>query len=312
MINEASEQHQSVLLDEAIRQLAIRTDGFYIDATFGRGGHSRTILQQLGPKGRLLALDKDGAAIAHAHATITDERFAIEQVAFDQLQSVVTRAGYAGNVSGILFDLGVSSPQLDEPARGFSFMREGPLDMRMDERSELTAAAWINHASLDDMIDVFRTYGEERYARRVANAIVSERAIAPMTTTTQLAAIIKQAIPKWEKGQHPATRCFQAIRIFINQELVQLPAALQQAVDMLAVGGRLVVISFHSLEDRIVKRFLRDQARGQQFPRGVPVRANEINPVLQVIGRAVRPLPQEVERNPRSRSAILRVAEKRI
>ena len=300
--------HTPVLLNEAVEALVQREDGIYLDCTFGRGGHSAAILGRLGPGGRLVAMDRDPEAESAASARFSgDPRFTFERCSFAMLGSVTKRLGIAGRVDGVLMDLGVSSPQLDAPERGFSFMREGPLDMRMDPTSGLSAATWINGASETEIATVLRDYGEERHARRIARAIVESR---PHTTTTGLAAVIAAAQPSREPGQHPATRSFQAIRIFINHELGELEAALPQAVAALAPGGRLAVISFHSLEDRIVKRFMRAGAEGERLPRGLPVRGDRPGRVLRLVGRAVRAGKAESAANPRARSAVLRVAER--
>lgn len=305
-------QHQSVLTQELIEHLAIQADGIYIDATFGRGGHSREILNRLGDQGRLIAIDRDPEAIAHAQQHFADDpRFTIEAGPFSQLLQFVEQHGLVNQVNGILLDLGVSSPQLDDPERGFSFMKEGPLDMRMDPERGESVAEWIATAKADEMATVFFEYGEERFARRIARAIVEHRANQAITTTTQLAEIVKAANPKWEKHKHPATRVFQALRIFINRELDELQAVLHQCLTALTIGGRLAVISFHSLEDRIVKRFIRQQERGQVLPAEVPVTDKQIKRRMRRIGGgAIKPSAAEVSANPRARSAVLRVGEK--
>src|SRR3989338_2692668 len=266
-------KHESVLLGEAIAELAIKEEGIYIDAEFGRGGHSQAILERLGPNGRLMAIDLDPEAISVAKSEpfFSDTRFEIEQSSFSHLEELISKRGWLGKVNGVLLDLGVSSPQLDDPQRGFSFLHEGPLDMRMDPNEPRSAAVWINNARQDDIADVLKTYGEERFARRIAAAIVREREQAPILTTTRLAAIVVKANPRWERHKHPATRAFQAIRIFINRELEELSCCLEQCVEVLAIGGRLVALSFHSLEDRIVKRFIQAQERGGAMPR-LPLR----------------------------------------
>ncbi len=303
--------HQSVLLQESINGLAIKSSGIYVDGTFGRGGHSRAILQQLNEAGRLIAIDKDQEAIDHAKQHFSnDPRFSIYRGSFAQLGKITTEFGVHGQVNGILLDLGVSSPQLDNPARGFSFMQQGPLDMRMDLEQDLDAARFVNHAQADEMATIFKEYGEERFARRIANAIVTARDESPILTTAALAEIVKAANPKWEKHKHPATRVFQAIRIHINQELTDLTLCLKQCVAALALGGRLVVISFHSLEDRIVKQFMRAEEHGMEPPPGVPVRASEIKTYFKRIGKAIKPQEDEVKHNVRSRSAVLRIGEK--
>ena len=300
-------EHVSVLLAESVSALSVRADGSYLDGTFGRGGHSREILSLLSPSGQLMAVDKDPAAEASAKALADDSRFKFVAGSFADISDFVSD----GSLDGILLDLGVSSPQLDDAARGFGFNGDGPLDMRMDTRSGMTAAEWIASAPEQEIADVIKTYGEERFAKRMASAIVKVRIDTPITGTRQLASIIAEANPKWEPNKHPATRAFQAIRIFINRELEDLELALSSMVDKLVIGGRLVVISFHSLEDRIVKRFMRDQARGVQLPRHVPVVDSDTGKTLNLIGKAIKPSDEEVARNPRSRSAVMRVAERR-
>ena len=283
-----------------------------MDGTFGRGGHSSLILQQLDSSGRLVALDRDPDAIRSAAAVIGgDPRFSIEHVSFDALEEVSVKLGIKGEVDGVLLDLGVSSPQLEDAQRGFSFMHNGPLDMRMNPDDDLTAAAWLSDASQQQIKQVLSEYGEERYSGRIATAIVSRRQERPLMTTTQLAELIDQAVPRKDPGKHPATRTFQAIRIRINQELQQLSAVLEQALSILRPGGRLSVISFHSLEDRIVKRFLRDHSRVDTLPKGVPVMASQLQqPQLRLVGKAVTPSREEIRENPRARSSRLRIAEK--
>lgn len=303
--------HRPVLLEEATAGLNLRPDGVYVDGTFGRGGHARAILQRLGPQGRLIAFDKDPAAVAAGEALAADDpRFAIERGSFAMLERQMASRNLVGRVDGVLLDLGVSSPQLDDPARGFSFTREGPLDMRMDPAAGISAADWLADASEHDIAEVLKTFGEERHARRIARAIVAARGQTPIRTTGRLAEIVAHANPSHEKGKHPATRTFQAIRIFINRELEDLEACLPQAVRVLAPGGRLVVISFHSLEDRIVKRFMREQARGDAFPPDVPVTQDQLHPALRLVGKAVYPGAAEIAANPRARSAVMRVAER--
>ncbi|WP_251978973.1 16S rRNA (cytosine(1402)-N(4))-methyltransferase RsmH [Salinicola avicenniae] len=302
--------HTSVLLDGAVDALIQSPSGAYLDGTFGRGGHSRLILSKLSPGGRLLAVDRDPAALAAAQE-IDDPRFTICPGVFAELDQHAALHGLAGELSGVLLDVGVSSPQLDDPARGFSFLRDGPLDMRMDPQSGVGAAEWLARTGEQEMARVFKVYGEERFAKRIARAIVSARQETPIARTHQLAEIVKAAHPAWEKGKHPATRVFQAIRIHLNEELEQLERALEAALQSLAPGGRLVVISFHSLEDRLVKRFIRDQARGDtHLPRGMPIREDQLNKRLKPIGKAMRPGDREVDANPRARSAVMRVAEK--
>ncbi len=310
-MNEASRAHRPVLLDESVAALAIRPDGVYIDGTFGRGGHSRQILDGLGEAGRLIGIDKDPEAITHAQAVFGgDGRFVIERGSFAMLAEIAEQQGVTGKVDGILLDLGVSSPQLDQAERGFSFLQEGPLDMRMDPETGFSAAEWLMGAEAKEIADVLKTFGEERHARRIARAIVAARQEQPIRTTRQLSEIVSAANPAWEKGKHPATRCFQGIRIFINRELEDLERFLDQVLDVLAPGGRLAVISFHSLEDRMIKRFMRDQAKGDRFPPGVPVTQDQLNPKLRLLGKAIRAGKAELEENPRSRSAVLRVAER--
>ncbi len=304
-------QHETVLLEAAVAALLVSNTGFYVDGTFGRGGHSRRILQRLQPQGRLLAIDKDPEAIRVARVELgTDERFEVVQGSFSRLAELVAAAGMTGAVSGVLLDLGVSSPQLDEAQRGFSFSQDGPLDMRMNPEEGQSAAQWLASASEEEIADVIYRYGEERFSRRMARAVVEQRKLQPITTTLQLAEIIKQANPAWEKHKHPATRAFQGIRIHINRELEDLQSVLKQALDVLCIGGRLVVISFHSLEDRIVKQFISEQAKGDDYPVGVPVQYVDLNPRMKKIGKPVKADDEEVNLNPRSRSAIMRVAEK--
>jgi len=303
--------HNPVLIDEVIKQLAINPNGIYVDATFGRGGHTKGILENLSPQGHLIAIDKDLEAITAAKKQFAnDKRFIIEHGSFSQIDQFITKHGFAGKVNGILFDLGVSSPQIDNPHRGFSFLHDGPLDMRMDTTTGQSAAEWINQAKETDIIDVIKTYGEERFSKRIANAIVRYRSDMPITTTRQLASIISQAKPVWEKTIHPATRTFQAIRIFINRELDDLQIALAKSLDMLAVGGRLCVISFHSLEDRIVKHYMRKETKAPEIPAEIPIKESDFQPKLKIIGRKIKAHDAEIDINPRARSAVLRVAEK--
>jgi 16S rRNA (cytosine1402-N4)-methyltransferase len=302
-----SRAHQPVLLEEAIAALMVAADGAYVDCTFGRGGHSSRILEALSPQGSLLALDQDpDAAEAAAAFAQRDARFQFQATNFRSL------AGYVnpGSLQGVLLDLGVSSPQLDDPSRGFSFSHDGPLDMRMDPAQGQSAAQWLAEASESEISAVLRELGEERFARRIASAIVHARETAPIERTAQLADLVAAANPRWEQHKHPATRSFQAIRLHVNGELDALREVLDAILTALAPGGRMVVISFHSLEDRIVKRFIRDQARGKQFPPGVPVRHEAHQAALRPVGKAVFPAEAEIARNPRSRSAILRIAER--
>jgi 16S rRNA (cytosine1402-N4)-methyltransferase len=299
--------HRTVLLAEAVEALAIEPDGVYVDATFGRGGHSRSILARLGAAGRLIALDRDPAAV-QAAAAIGDTRFAIRHARFAQLKEVLDEAGVK-DVDGVLFDLGVSSPQLDEAARGFSFRVDAPLDMRMDPGRGEPAAGWLARATEAEIKGVIKNYGEERFAGPIAKAIVAARTRERIDRTVQLARIVAAAVRTREVGQDPATRTFQALRIHVNQELEELSLALPQARDVLRPGGRLAVVSFHSLEDRIVKRFFQSQAR-PEVPERLPLKATEMpQPRLRMVGKPVRPAPEEVNANPRARSAILRVAE---
>ncbi|WP_293774764.1 16S rRNA (cytosine(1402)-N(4))-methyltransferase RsmH [uncultured Pantoea sp.] len=305
-------KHTTVLLDEAVNGLNIREDGIYIDGTFGRGGHSRLILSQLGEKGRLIAIDRDPQAIAAA-ADITDPRFSIIHGPFSALAEYVTERDLVGKIDGILLDLGVSSPQLDDAERGFSFMRDGPLDMRMDPSRGQSAAEWLLNAEEADIAFVLKTYGEERFAKRIARAIVERNREQPMTRTRELAEVIAVATPVKDKFKHPATRSFQAIRIWINSELEEIDTALKGAVEVLASQGRLSVISFHSLEDRLVKRFMRDQSRGPQVPAGLPMTEHQLRALggreLKLLGK-MSPGDAEVAENPRARSSVLRIAEK--
>lgn len=305
-------KHITVLLDEAVKALVQNPDGFYIDGTFGRGGHSALVLEQLSENGRLMAIDKDPEAIAHAAERFGDEpRFSIEHGSFAELQAFVEARGLQGKVDGVLLDLGVSSPQLDDPSRGFSFSHDGPLDMRMDVTRGESAAEWLAHADEKEIADVLYTYGEERHGRRMARAIVAEREENPITTTKHLSEIVSEANKSWEKGKHPATRAFQGIRIHINRELEDVEAVLDQALEMLAVGGRLVVISFHSLEDRIVKRFVRKHVKGDEhLPPGIPFTQDQLRIRLKAEGKAVKAGKQELSDNPRARSAVMRIATK--
>ncbi|CAM3040273.1 16S rRNA (cytosine(1402)-N(4))-methyltransferase RsmH [Legionella worsleiensis] len=303
--------HLSVLLHESIAGLAIKAGGIYFDGTFGRGGHSQEILNHLNHDGRLFAIDKDPDAIQHAKDHFgLDKRFQIFHGSFAQIKEFAQKAQVLGMVDGILLDLGVSSPQLDNPERGFSFMQQGPLDMRMDITQAVSAAKFINEAEADEMASIFRSYGEERFAGRIARAIVEARKVKPITTTLQLAEIVKEANPKWEKHKHPATRVFQAIRIHVNQELADLTSCLEQCLDVLAPGGRLAVISFHSLEDRIVKQFMRDKEQGHRPPPEVPVTYEQMKTGFRRIGKAIMPQENELKDNVRSRSAVLRIGEK--
>ena len=300
-------QHTTVLLGEAVDALVIDPHGFYVDGTFGRGGHTAELLSRLSDRGRVLAIDKDPQAIEAGQQRFADDsRLRIVHGSFADMAEWLD----GEKVAGVLVDLGVSSPQLDQAERGFSFMRDGPLDMRMDTSSGLSAAEWIASAAEADIAQVIKEYGEERFARRMAAAVVRERALKPITRTVQLAKILADAHPAWERGRHPATKAFQAIRVFINRELDDLAALLGQVIDLLQVGGRLVVISFHSLEDRKVKRFIRDQEQGIKLPKNLPVRDVDRGVRLKKVGKAIKPEDIEVDGNVRSRSAVMRVAER--
>jgi 16S rRNA (cytosine1402-N4)-methyltransferase len=305
----SNDAHDPVLLQEAIEALAVKPDGIYVDCTFGRGGHSRAILSHLSRDGRLIALDRDPRAVA-AGKQLADPRFVVSHAAFSDLGNVLQRF-HVSAVDGVLFDLGVSSPQLSDAERGMSFRIDGPLDMRMDPTCGVTVAVWLSQASEIQLREVIKTYGEERFARQIARAIVAARSRSPINTTGKLAKIVASAVPTREPKQDPATRTFQALRIFINQELEELPRGLTAALERLRPGGRLVVISFHSLEDRIVKRFIQQEARPSGVLKKLPLRAHELPPArLRIVGKLVRPSEDEVKRNPRSRSAVMRVAEK--
>jgi 16S rRNA (cytosine1402-N4)-methyltransferase len=304
--------HTSVLLKESIDSLDIKPNGLYVDATFGRGGHSRAILQCLGDKGRLIALDRDTAAIEAATSLLADKRFSIHHRPFAELESLMDRLGLSGEIDGILMDIGVSSPQLDEAQRGFSFQQDGPLDMRMDTTSGQSAAQWLNTASLEDITHVLKRFGEEKFGKRIAHAVLEYRAVKPLETTAEFAKLIDQAVPVKDKFKHPATRSFQGVRIFINGELDQLEQGLLAATHVLKPGGRLAVISFHSLEDRMVKRFIKEQSSGTVYPSRLPVLQSELDKgkVLAPVGKAIKPSEREVSANKRSRSSVLRVARK--
>jgi len=304
--------HHPVLLDESLAALNIRPDGVYIDATFGRGGHSAAILERLGEKGCLLGLDQDLEAIAFAEKQFANEsRLIMAHCNFSQVNDVIEKHGLTGKVDGVLMDLGVSSPQLDDAERGFSFLRSGPLDMRMDTSQGESAAQWLARVEQYDLRNVLKWYGEERFAKRIATAIVEAREDRLISTTGELAQIVSDAIPVKEKHKHPATRSFQAIRIFVNQELKVLEEGLENALSVLASGGRLAVISFHSLEDRIVKRFMRDRSSRPKLPAGLPVMETDIKVPYRLIGKPVVAGKMELEQNPRARSARLRVLEKK-
>lgn len=313
MSQSSSYKHVTVLLDEAVAALAVRADGRYLDGTFGRGGHSRLLLQQLGSGGQLLGFDKDPLAIATGQALAADDgRFVVVQRSFAELGEEVAQRGWTGTLDGILLDLGVSSPQLDDPERGFSFLNDGPLDMRMNPDQGVSAAEWIASAPEEEIARVFKDYGEERFARRMARAVVQRRQEKPFERTADLAQVLTVANPAWEKGKNPATRAFQGLRIYINNELGDLERGLEAALEALAVGGRLVVISFHSLEDRIVKQFMRRHAKGEAdtLPRDLPIIPEKFIPRLKLFGRPQYASAEEVRANPRSRSAVMRVAEK--
>ncbi|MBT9522237.1 MAG: 16S rRNA (cytosine(1402)-N(4))-methyltransferase RsmH [Dechloromonas sp.] len=301
--------HVTVLLEEAVDALAIKADGIYVDATFGRGGHSRRILSELSEKGRLVAVDRDPQAIA-AGAAIADSRFLLVHRAFGELAEAADEAG-VGDVDGVLFDVGVSSPQIDDGERGFSFRYDAPLDMRMDTTQGETAAEWLARAEIRDITEVIRNYGEERFAFQIAKKVVAARIEQPIVTTGQFAALVRETVRTREPGQDPATRSFQALRIHINQELRQLEIALPQALGLLKPGGRLVVICFHSLEDRIVKNFMRNESVADDLPKGLPLRADQLpKPKLRLVGKPIKPSAAEINANPRARSAVMRVAEK--
>lgn len=303
--------HQAVLVYEALDALNVQPLGSYVDATFGWGGHGSAILDVLGPEGRLLAMDCDPEVERYALSQFSaDPRFIFIKQRISRLEMVAAKYGFVGQIAGILLDIGVSSAQLDDAGRGFSFNKDGPLDMRMDPTTGISAADWLASVNEQRLAAVLKDFGEERFHRRIAKAIVAARRLAPITTTQRLAQIIAAAVPTREPGKHPATRGFQAIRIAINHELEELQQALEQAVQVLAPAGRLVVISFHSLEDRIVKRFMREQARGGDLPPDLPVPTAGCKPTLRIVGRPVRPATAEVQANPRSRSAVMRVAER--
>ncbi|GAC30864.1 16S rRNA (cytosine(1402)-N(4))-methyltransferase RsmH [Brumicola pallidula] len=304
--------HRPVLLQESLSGLNIKPDGIYIDATFGRGGHSAEILKQLSSKGRLIALDRDDTAIESAQRFIDDPRFSIHHVAFSNIEDVVNELELMCNIDGVLMDIGVSSPQLDDASRGFSFQKDGPLDMRMDRSSGISAADWLNKADLEEITMVLKTFGEEKFGKRIAHAVLEQRVIKPLETTAEFAQLIDKAVPVKDKFKHPATRSFQGVRIFINGELEQLNQGLEGAVNVLKSGGRLAVISFHSLEDRVAKRFIRKLSKGKEIPRGLPITQQEIDAdkMVKAMGRAIKPSAEEIALNVRCRSSVLRVAEK--
>ena len=304
--------HIAVLLNEAVNGLAIKPDGVYIDCTFGRGGHSSLILSQLSDKGRLIAIDRDLTAIESAKQFADDPRFLIEHNGFAALDEIASKHNLLEKVDGILLDLGVSSPQLNNAERGFSFMNDGPLDMRMDTSKGQTAAEWIAVADVEDITWVLRTFGEEKHAWKIANGIVDAREETPFTRTSQLAKLIKTIAPQREIKKHPATRCFQAIRIYINSELEQIEKVLAASLSVLAEEGRLVVISFHSLEDRLVKQFMKKHSQGRQVPRGLPISEEELQKgkKFSLIGRRLKPSQDELDVNNRARSSVLRIAQR--
>lgn len=304
-------QHTPVLLQETVAKLVGSPQGTYVDATFGRGSHSQAILNRLNSAGRVIAFDKDPEAVHYAKKQFANEkRFEIVHCSFTAMRNILADKHLLGEVEGVLFDLGVSSPQLDTPERGFSFSREGALDMRMDTTTGVSAAEWLKQIDEQTLAEVLWLYGEEKFSRRIARAIVIAREEAPIETTSQLSKIIIGAVPKTKLTKHPATRCFQAIRIVINQELVELELGLSQALEILKVGGRFAVISFHSLEDRIVKQFIKQHERGNEVPRRLPIKAAHFKPRLKAVGKPIKPSLNEIHFNPRSRSAILRIAEK--
>ena len=303
-------EHSAVLLSEAVESLVVDPDGYYIDGTYGRGGHSKAILEKLSARGKLLVIDKDPEAIADGRSRFDGElRVAFRHASFAAIKEAAAAFGDVG-AAGILLDLGVSSPQLDRAERGFSFLRDGPLDMRMDSSCGVSAAEWLNMAAEADIAAVLKNYGDERYARRIAAAIVRERSIASIESTARLAKIVATAHPSWERGRHPATKSFQAIRIHINNEMQDLDRFLSEVIDALEIGGRLVVISFHSLEDRRVKRFIRDEQRGLVLPKNIPLMEVDRGVRLIKVGRAIKPSDGEIDRNARARSAVMRVAER--
>ena len=307
-----AKQHTTVLLNEAVDALVVDSDGFYIDGTFGRGGHTSLILDRLSDCGRLMAVDRDPDAIEAGKARFRNEsRLCFRHSEFSKISDLAEQEGWEGRVSGVLLDLGVSSPQIDSPERGFSFMQDGPLDMRMNPAEGLSASEWLQTVEMEDLVRVLKVYGEERFGRRIATAIIERRAAGPIETTAELAKIIEAAIPVRDPHKHAATRSFQAIRIQVNSELDEVGQVLDDALELLAIGGRMVVISFHSLEDRLIKRFMRDHSRSKPVPRGIPVAVSQQStPPLRLVGKAIKPSEQEVSANPRARSALMRVAEK--
>ncbi len=303
--------HQAIMVTEVLEGLQVQPEGIYVDATFGRGGHAKAILNALGPNGRLLVMDRDPVAIEVAQALAeSDSRVSVRHSPFSKLYAFCQDKGVVGKIKGVLLDLGVSSPQLDTADRGFSFRLDGPLDMRMDPTVGISAAQWINEVDEQDISEVLKMYGEERFHKRMAHAIVEAREITPIKTTLELANIVSKANPAWEKHKHPATRAFQAIRLFVNNELGELSECLDQILKVLAPKGRLAVLSFHSLEDRIVKQFIQKHERGDEHPRGLPIPFAELNQQLKRVGKKTKATEAEVQDNPRSRSAVLRIAER--
>lgn len=302
--------HKPVLLPELLMVLAIKINGTYVDATFGRGGHSQAILERLGDQGRLIAIDRDPEAIQYAKEKIHDKRFCIKRGAFSELEKIAHEENIVGKVDGIIVDLGVSSPQLDDAKRGFSFRLEGPLDMRMDPEKNISVTELLAHVKEEKLANILFEYGEERFSRRIAKAIITARNEAPITTTLRLAEIVAKANPAWERDKHPATRSFQALRIFVNDELDELKKLLKQSLDVLNIGGRLAVISFHSLEDRIVKEFIRCESQGSDIIKHLPIPDRQRNNKLRSLGKVIKPSAAEIDTNPRSRSAKLRIAER--
>lgn len=303
--------HQTVLLEETVAGVLNDVAGVYVDGTFGRGGHSKLLLSRLGTSARVIGIDKDPEAVAEGQRLAqSDKRFTMLQGSFADLRELLKCAGITSLLSGVLLDLGVSSPQLDQAERGFSFLKDGALDMRMNPMQGESAQQWLARAEENEIARVLKEYGEERFAKRIARAIVAARAEGSLQSTLQFARVVAEANPAWEKGKHPATRTFQAIRIHINNELGDLESLLSGVLDLLAIGGRLAIISFHSLEDRIVKRFIRQQVRGDELPAYIPVQASELHVRMRAIGKAIQPSAAEVEANPRARSAVLRVAER--
>lgn len=310
-MNQIIDTHLPVMLAEVLNSLPENANGIYVDATFGRGGHAAEIIKKLGPDATYIAFDKDPVAVAYAKQMFGgDKRFSIYHGSFTEINTILNQKKLLGKLDAVFLDLGVSSPQLDNPERGFSFMREGALDMRMNTTAGESAAEWIAKIKEEDLANILYNYGEEKFSRRIAKSIVRIREEAPITTTTQLAEIVSAAIPRWEKGKHPATRSFLAIRIAINHELDDLQNLLNQSLDALKIGGRLIAISFHSLEDRIVKKFIQHFTKGGDFPPGLPVKQIDFHSRLKPLGRAIKPGQEEIAFNPRARSAILRIAEK--